>query len=148
STEAPLEGAVVWLERGSAELEAETDAEGQVSVVDLAPGGYTLRAFAPGYDERADTDVQVPAEAGELALSRGPGVRVTGVVVGDGSDGPVGGARVGVEGGGRLPSLPLPEPALTDAEGRFAFEPPLSRRGLRLVVTAPGFAAERHSVNA
>ncbi|MFG0320109.1 MAG: carboxypeptidase regulatory-like domain-containing protein [Planctomycetota bacterium JB042] len=144
-----VEGAIVRLERQSGTHEAETDGDGGFTLVDLAPGRYRMRASAAGYDVLVRDGVDVPdEEAAEIAIELAPGVRVSGVVVAAGTGEPIVGARVEVDGGGKNDRLPLPAPVLTGADGTFGFDEPLSRRGLRLLVTADGFAGERVGVKA
>lgn len=136
-----VEGAVVRLERRGDVFESETGPQGEFEIADLAGGTYTLRVLAVGFDLLSKGAVAVPNDDGPLALTLTPGVAVAGVVVVRGSDQPVPGAEVVIESDdGAL----MPETAtVTGDDGTFRFDGPVSRRGLELLVIAPGHAPER-----
>lgn len=119
-TGAPIAGAAVAVDRGLAS--ATTGADGRARLVG-APRGMLLgvRAAAPGRAPGIET-VLVPDAPGGVAsalIALHAGAAVSGVVVEVGGR-PVAGASVmPAPAGERAAASSLPEPALTDAAGRF-----------------------------
>ncbi|MGH1343703.1 MAG: sigma-70 family RNA polymerase sigma factor [Nannocystales bacterium] len=138
STKEPLLGAVVTIttpsggaafasERGRSALAiVPVDGDGTFTVEGLSPGRYLAAASAPGHysPQRASFLVRTGETTPDVTvlLARG-GSSVSGVVA-DIGGGPIEGAVVRAEGGGRTFA------AMSDAEGRFALRVPKGGYGL------------------
>jgi hypothetical protein len=120
------------LKRGPVEREIATaasffDARGEYEIEGLPPGTYAVTAAALGYAASATQEVVVaapPADPARADFELGRGGRLSGVVVEEGSNKPLEGARVTAEGilGSGSGAVPVVADATTDAAGRFALE--------------------------
>lgn len=121
---------VAALQRGPVEREIIAtssffDASGSYEIAGLLPGTYAVTAAALGHAPSATVVVTVPAggeATADLALGRGG--RLVGAVLEEGTQKPLEGARVSVEGslGSGAGAVPLLSDATTDAAGRFTLE--------------------------
>jgi hypothetical protein len=147
---AKVEVALVATEKDAGGSRAATTGEdGRASLKPLAPGRYRIAVTAPGYVERVDPTVLVPAGAEQrLRVDLLLGSSVEGRVVESSGKG-IEGARVCIEAGDSLDVArvetklgPLEHGkacATTDREGKVGFAP-VPRGAYQAIVIAAGFA--------
>lgn len=111
------------LEREYSAATSFFDATGAYEIGDLLPGTYAVTAAGLGHAPSATVDVTVPAGGEATAdLVLRAGGRLHGVVVEDGTNQPIEGARITIEGllGAGAGPVPVVADATTDASGRFS----------------------------
>jgi len=128
------------IEREYAAAASFFDASGEYEIAGLLPGTYSVTAAALGHAHSATVDVTVPpgGEATADLTLRGGG-RLFGVVVEEGSERPIEGARITIEGalGASAGPVPILADATTDASGRFSLQG-LAEGARSISAIAPG----------
>lgn len=156
---APLEGATVEVRLSDAEdrspplLSRATGAGGLARFEGLEPDEVRIRATAPGRvpGRMAVSDLRKPGERA-VTVDLQPGVALGGIVLAAGSRGPVGGARVVAEKGGRIGGMStftthaFLMDTTADAEGRFRVDGIPRKEIVTLRAFAPGFVPGTRSL--
>jgi len=99
------------------------DAAGHYEVKGIAPGAYAVTVVAQGYAPSEQSSLIIPDPPADVTLdfNLSRGGRVSGTVVSDGSNKPLEGARVSLEGlvGAGAPEMSMVVATTTDAAGHF-----------------------------
>ncbi|TKC94149.1 carboxypeptidase regulatory-like domain-containing protein [Polyangium fumosum] len=128
------------LERESSASTSFFDATGAYEIGDLLPGTYAVTAAALGHAPSTTVTVPVPAGGEATAdLVLRAGGRVHGAVVEEGTNQPIEGARITIEGllGAGAGPVPVVADVTTDASGRFSLVG-LAEGARSIAATAPG----------
>ena len=141
-TRAPLSGAWVRVGYPMPGDPVETDEKGFFTLSELREGSMNVECFMPGYDVKRVFHVFVKKGAENfLEITLEPGAPLEGFVLEQGTNHPLPGVSVtyaiGFKEGDGVREVER-KVARTDREGFFHFDP-LSRKGYRLRVQAPGY---------
>lgn len=142
-SDAVLEGATVLATSTSVTCEGETDRNGVFTVHDLPRGTLNLTAFLVGFDLAKMSSVLIQEDHENFVkITLEEGTPLSGMVLDKVDSRPVSGAAVKYAIGfkrGDERGIVYEEESVTDSQGLFSFEK-VSRRGYRLLVSAPGYS--------